>query len=188
MIGIYKITSPSKKIYIGQSVDIEKRFNVYRLLLCKNQLKIYRSLKKYGVENHKFEIIHICDVEELNELEKYYVDLYQTFNNKHGLNLKDGGGSKGRHSIETCRKISESKKNRSALYTQKISDANRKRIYSKETKQKISISSSKIVLDTQTGVFYVSALEVSKLYKIKESTLRNKLNGYSKNNTNFIYA
>jgi len=27
MIGIYKIISPSNKIYVGQSTDIEKRFN-----------------------------------------------------------------------------------------------------------------------------------------------------------------
>lgn len=28
--GIYKITSPSGRVYVGQSVDIERRFAEYR--------------------------------------------------------------------------------------------------------------------------------------------------------------
>ena len=102
MIGIYKITSPSKKIYIGQSIDIEYRKTDYSKLKCKRQPKLYCSLKKYGWEKHKFEIIHECLTGQLNELEKYYIDLFQTFNSKHGMNLRDGGGSHGRHSDSLC--------------------------------------------------------------------------------------
>ena len=36
MIGIYKITSPTKRIYIGQSINIEKRFKSYEKLNCKS--------------------------------------------------------------------------------------------------------------------------------------------------------
>ena len=32
MIGIYKITSPNGKIYIGQSINIDRRFKSYRKL------------------------------------------------------------------------------------------------------------------------------------------------------------
>jgi group I intron endonuclease len=91
MIGIYKITSPTMNIYIGQSKDIEKRWKEYKYLKCKSQPRIYNSLKKYGVDKHKFEILQECNSEQLNELEKYYVDLFQTFNSKYGLNLIDGG-------------------------------------------------------------------------------------------------
>jgi len=105
MIGIYKITSPSKKTYIGQSNDILYRWHKYQILNCKQQVHLYRSFLKHGVENHKFEIIEECSSEELNEKEKYYVDLFQTFNSKHGMNLKDGGGSKGKHSKESIDKI-----------------------------------------------------------------------------------
>ncbi len=103
--GIYKITNPKKKVYIGQSVNINSRFSFYKRLDCKKQPKIYNSLKKYGIEKHKFEIIHICTREELNDLEKYYVDLYQTFNSKFGLNVRDGGGSKGKLSEETLKNM-----------------------------------------------------------------------------------
>ena len=57
MIGIYKITSPLGYIYIGQSINIDYRFNVYKKLKCKSQLRIYNSFVKYGVDNHIFEII-----------------------------------------------------------------------------------------------------------------------------------
>lgn len=84
LIGIYKITNPKNKIYIGQSINIYKRFNQYRKLECKNQTKIYNSLLKYGYNNHLFEIIHICNINELNEKERYYQELFDSI--KTGLN------------------------------------------------------------------------------------------------------
>lgn len=57
MIGIYKITNPNGKIYIGQSTNIDKRFYRYKRLECKGQIKLYNSLKKYGWDAHIIEII-----------------------------------------------------------------------------------------------------------------------------------
>lgn len=122
---IYKITSPSNKIYIGQTKNMYKRMQKYKYK-CFDQPRIYNSLKKYGWENHIFDIIEICNKSELNEREKYYIHLYDTFNTDHGMNLTDGGDSKVftlesiekirqsklgvKRSEETRRKISESKK------------------------------------------------------------------------------
>lgn len=47
---------------------------------------------------------------------------------------------------------------------------------------------AKIVLDTQTGIYYTCAKEVSDIFKIKYTRLRDYLSGRSKNKTNFIYA
>jgi len=85
MIGIYKITSPNNEIYIGQSIDIQKRFKTYKLLHCKKQILLYLSFKKYGVENHLFEIICECDKEDLYNYERYYQLLYSS-KGKNGLN------------------------------------------------------------------------------------------------------
>ena len=64
IIGIYKITSPSGKIYIGQSININKRQENYRFpSSLKFQIKLRRSFQKYGPENHKFEIIEECFLE-----------------------------------------------------------------------------------------------------------------------------
>ena len=65
MIGIYKITSPSGKIYIGQSKNIEKRFKAYYKKLGKNQPRLYRSFKKYGIKQHNFEIQEKCLFKQL---------------------------------------------------------------------------------------------------------------------------
>ena len=105
IIGIYKITNPNEDIYIGQSSNVVRRWSEYSRLkgCCKNS-RLLNSLKKYGFENHKLEIIHQCAKEELNNLEIYYINLYQSFNTDKGLNLHSGGNN---HTVsdETRKKI-----------------------------------------------------------------------------------
>lgn len=93
MIGyIYKIISPSNKIYIGQTINYKERIKRYKNLNCKKQLKLYNSLKKYGYENHKFEILEECNREELHKKEIEYIRLNNSI--KEGLNIREGGQSK----------------------------------------------------------------------------------------------
>lgn len=108
--GIYKITSPSRRVYIGQSVDCTQRLWKYKSVKCINQPRIYNSIKKYGWDKHVFEIIHRCEVHELNALEIYYVELFNSTNNKCGLNLKSGGGSTGKFTEESRIKMSNAQK------------------------------------------------------------------------------
>lgn len=87
MIGIYKITNPKGRVYIGQSNNIKRRFKEYsKLQNCKGQPKLYNSLLKYGVDNHSFEIIEECEENQLNDLERYYQDLFNVLD--FGLNCK----------------------------------------------------------------------------------------------------
>ncbi len=136
--GIYKITSPSKKVYIGQSIDVIKRWRQYRNGHGKRQTKLNSSLQKYGIERHGFEVICQCDESELNNLEVYYIDLYQSFNSEFGLNLLGGGGSQ-RHSEETKRKISlaHKGKKRDAETVKKMSQRMLGKKASEETKAKM---------------------------------------------------
>jgi group I intron endonuclease len=105
-IGVYKITNPQNKIYIGQSTNIEERFRKYSKLNCKRQPKLYYSLKKYGFENHVFDIIEECNLEQLNEREIYWGNYFDVLG-KNGLTLKLGNG-KGSLTNVTKQKISES--------------------------------------------------------------------------------
>lgn len=105
MIGIYKITSPTGAIYIGQSKNIESRITHYRRVLCKSQFRIYNSLVKHGWDSHTFEIIEECTEEQLNEREEHYVKFFDTFNTDHGMNLRPGGGNH-KLSEESKRRIS----------------------------------------------------------------------------------
>jgi group I intron endonuclease len=138
MKGIYKITSPSDRVYIGQSIDIERRFRHYKRMICKEQIKIYNSLLKYGVDAHIFEVLELCDTEELNNRERHYQDLYDSVAN--GLNLLyvKSEHFNGGHSEESKKKISDSLKGRklSEEHKYKIGLNNSRRGMSDETKEK----------------------------------------------------
>ena len=84
MIGIYKITNPKGRVYIGQSINIERRFKEYKNNLAKGQLLLNRSFLKYGIYRHIFEIILECEKENLNNLERYFQILFNCV--KNGLN------------------------------------------------------------------------------------------------------
>ena len=138
MKGIYKITSPSGRVYIGQSINIERRFRYYKGVACKEQIKIYNSLLKYGVDAHIFEVLELCETEQLNNRERHYQDLYNSVAN--GLNLLyvKSEHFNGGHSEESKKKISDSLKGR--VFTEehkyKIGLNNSRRIMSAETKEK----------------------------------------------------
>lgn len=127
-IGVYKITSPKGKIYIGQSSNIEARFRQYRKLRnCDQQRLLYNSFIKYGVLNHSFEVVMFCLRHELDATEIFYISTLNALDKDVGLNLKSGG-SRGKHH--------ESSK-------AKISKANKGKKRTEETKRKLSIAQKK---------------------------------------------
>ena len=91
--GIYKITNIiNEKVYIGQSINILRRWNEHIRELNKNlhvNKYLQSSWNKYGEENFKFEIVEECKIEELNEKEVYYINKYNSYRN--GYNGTIGG-------------------------------------------------------------------------------------------------
>lgn len=88
MCGIYKITNNiNNKCYIGQSIDIHRRWNAHKRQVVDNHL--CRAFKKHGIENFSFEIIEECTINELNEKEKYWIQYYDSYRN--GYNETTGG-------------------------------------------------------------------------------------------------
>jgi group I intron endonuclease len=152
-IGIYKITSPSGKVYIGQAIDIERRWVQYRNLNCKDQTKVFNSLNYYGVNSHTFEIIMECAIEDLNYYERHYQEYYDVLGD-YGLNLSyvNVGEKKQLHSDGTRKKISEKLKgNKNSLGTKFDEERKKKLIernkgnknwlgkkHSEESRQKMS--------------------------------------------------
>ena len=141
MAYIYKITNPKGKVYIGQTTDIAKRKQSYSKNLNVNQTKIYNSIKKYGWDSHIFEIIEECDIDLLNNRERYFQELFNCIGQT-GLNcrLTKTNDKSGLFSEETKLKMSEVGKTK----FEKIEKLKRSRHdwtgkkHSEETKKKMS--------------------------------------------------
>ena len=93
--GIYKIENlVNGKIYVGQSVNIKKRWKDHKYYLRHNLHQnryIQRAWNKQGEENYSFSIIEECDKELLGEKESYYINLFKSNNFKFGYNCTSGG-------------------------------------------------------------------------------------------------
>ncbi len=74
--GIYKLGWENGYFYIGQSVNVNKRWmqhksNFYRGSMEKSQSKLFAVWNKYGLPT--FTIIKNCSIESLNDLEQLYI-------------------------------------------------------------------------------------------------------------------
>jgi group I intron endonuclease len=107
---------------------------------------LQRSCNKYGYENFKFYILEICDRNLLDELETYYIKLYNTKDKELGFNLTDGGKGVRGVSEETrakmaLQKIGKTGAKRSLETCKRISDALMGKKASPETIEKNRLSS-----------------------------------------------
>ena len=183
MTGIYKITNPKGRIYIGQSVNLNKRKSHYKNLECVKQIRIYNSLLKYGWENHKFEIVTLCYEEQLNEFERDFQEAYDVI--KTGLNcfLTKTTDKSGKWSEEVKEKMRKSSIGKN---------------HTEETKQKLSLivteyfktnphPNAKKVINTETGEIHPSCAFVARILKINQGWLSSMLNGTRKNKTIYKY-
>ena len=146
-IGIYGIRNlVNGKIYVGKTgMNFGDRWDSHRSLLNNGKHDnphLQRAWDKYKQENFEFIVLEDCEVDELNDREKYYIKLYKDM----GLayNIHDGGDegyNLGKHlSDDTKRKIGE--KNRLNGIGRKASN---------ETKAKMS--------DSHAGIKYAPMSE-----------------------------
>lgn len=87
---VYIYTFPNGKKYVGQTSQTlnirAKRGEGYI-----SSPAVYNAIKKYGWDNLIIETFPCSSKQEMNELEQYYIKLYNTTNNQHGYNLTVGG-------------------------------------------------------------------------------------------------
>ena len=92
--GIYKLTNiESGKSYIGKSTDVKKRIaDHFKSSVGISNIAdqaVHHAILETGLWNWTIEIIIYCDKEQLNELEKYYINFFKS--QEYGYN-KTGGG------------------------------------------------------------------------------------------------
>ncbi len=107
MAYIYKITNNiNQKVYIGQTIMTPaQRWQKHRSDAKLNKpYPLYRAINKYGIDNFSFEILEEVKIEELDEKERYYINLYRSYINFEDSNGYNAtlGGSNGNHYFNPC--------------------------------------------------------------------------------------
>lgn len=92
--GIYKITNiDTGKCYIGKSTNVKKRiadhFKSSIGIKTIADQAVHHEIWKTGFWNWTIEVIIYCEKEQLNELEKYYIDFFKS--QEFGYNRREGG-------------------------------------------------------------------------------------------------
>ena len=156
-IGIYQIQNKiNGKIYIGQSINIEKRLKQHLRDLRTSQhynSHFQNAFNKYGENAFKANIISVCQIKQLDYYETWFISITGATNPKYGYNNEMGGNKNKIISKATRKKLS---KNHSGMSGKK---------HSKESKQKMSDSQKK-KNNNSIGIFRV--------YKQKNKTCKQK--------------
>lgn len=126
---IYKITNlVDGKVYIGQTtVGFEKRIreHLYKLRNDKHKNEhLQRAYNKFGETNFVFEILQECEIKEIDSLECYWIELFESTDRSYGYNFENGGNKNKKHHAETLTKLSElSKRNwENPIYLKKMAE------------------------------------------------------------------
>lgn len=139
---IYKIINPSGKIYVGKTYDLRKRINCHKCSAKKDKnIILYNSIKKYGWENHKLEVIENLEDELLNDREIYWINKLGTYKqeNPNGMNMTMGGDGQRStwiHDIERRKAQSDLySKEGNPFYGKKHTDESKKILAEKASKR-----------------------------------------------------
>lgn len=168
--GIYKITNIVSGIcYIGQAIDIRARLMGHINAMNKKDLVVYKAIRKYGIDNFDCRVLVTVNTfgktqeeikKELNFLECFYIDLYDSY--KNGYNMTPGGDS-GRlgfkHKKETIEKIKNAHRN----YIPKVAKDVSKITYAYDLLTNSIIRGESIAdISHKTGVDYRSVGQIAR--------------------------
>ena len=85
--GIYLLRNlETQETYVGQSKDLNYRYKEH---IYHNQSKVDKDIRNYGKECFDFIVLELCDHDELDEKEEYYIDALES--DKYGYNQCKGG-------------------------------------------------------------------------------------------------
>lgn len=113
--GIYKITNIiNNKVYIGSAFNLHNRIYIHCYLLRRNEHHnphLQSAWNKYSESSFEFNVIEICNRDDLLTREQFWLDEYKSYDNKYGYNIcKIAGNTSGRRfSEETKQKMRESR-------------------------------------------------------------------------------
>lgn len=121
MIGIYIIKNDiNNKVYVGQSIDIEKRIKEHFWKSFSEKSGsfnsiLHQAIRKYGKEHFSWNVLQECTVEEMDDLERKYIQDYNCIS-PNGYNILPGGQKIRVLPPTTCKLCGAIKKDRSSTY------------------------------------------------------------------------
>jgi len=147
MYCIYKITNViNNKSYIGKTNNIEKRIKKHLYLTGKGiKRHLYNAILLYGWENFIVEIIQEGTKENINSLEVYWINHFETTNKEKGYNATFGGEggdtwtlNQNKYATSKKLRIKNTGQKRSKEFCEKMSSLFKGRKVSEEQKEQIS--------------------------------------------------
>lgn len=169
---IYKYTSPSGKVYIGQTCK-PLSIRAYNGEGYRHSTYFYNAIKKYGFKNFSCEILKDdLSSEEANYWEIYFINLYNSTNRDFGYNINPGGDN---HTIseEGRKKLSKRMKDNNPMKNpetaKKVKEKNIGRKLSEDCRKNISNGHKKKVQCMETGQVFNSRQEAAEFYKVSPS-------------------
>lgn len=144
--GIYKITFPNQKSYIGLSSNIQKRMITHNK--THDDLPVHKAIEQYGLKEEYIEILEQFDKEDrelLQEREKYWINKFSTYHN--GYNLTEGGDGASSGVLNSSAKLTQESLEK--LVKELIDN----KIYIKDLSKKYCIS-ARAISDINQGKSY----------------------------------
>lgn len=210
---IYKITSPSGRLYIGKTQNLRKRINSYKCDVKKNrkEIKLHNSLRKYSWDAHILEVIEKVEDCLLDEREIYWIAFYKTYCYEYprGLNMTKGGDgqrSTWMHNIERRRKQAQRFSGKgNPFYGKTHSDETKKHlaeVMSKRNKSKgikvpewaaekgREVVRRAVIMYNSDGEFlkeYISATQAAKDLGFSRSCINDVVRGKHTNTNGYVF-
>lgn len=135
----------TNQFYIGQSIDIERRWQEHLKGYDAEHSYIDKAILKHGKDNFELIILEILDNNKdiLNDMEQYYIKKFNTYENTFHYNLTIGGDVSPMSNPKVAEKISQSQMGKNNSFYGHKHTEEQKRKWSQERKGRIGLKKEK---------------------------------------------
>ncbi len=167
---VYLITNKvTDKVYVGQTVEpLYTRWRKHKSqALCGRPTRIGKAIRKYG--EHCFEIQPLCfpvSKNSLNNLERIWITLLRSSNEKYGYNITDGGELTVTTDAGIARmKASLTGRKLSKEHCKNLGEATRRRWADPLYKERVSMSISQATIGKSKSAYHRKRMSEGKTGK-----------------------
>lgn len=178
--GIYQIRNiKNDKVYIGQSIDLDKRINNHKYHLKRNthyNKALQNSFNKHGEDSFFFEVLEECNTSELDNKECFWISLFDSTNRECGYNFESGGNANKvmhKETIEKIRKTLQIKRlgKGNPMYGKKLTDERKEQIRLVNRGRSNKLTEEDVRKIKMALYLGISQTELVSLFNVQHSTI-----------------